>query len=191
MDGFNFRDKYVDLKDDEKTEEDIQDEILKLRLDDDDDDDTPNGGDDNHIRKQKKRPLGIIALIFFFFLFLGGAFCAFIVYQSSGTPVATDVHIESNRFDNSSLAYYGDMITLSFSFDRELSNKPTVVIMNKQVEVYGEGKDYYVKYSVQMQDRTDTLVSFSISDYRDRFQKTGPPITTTTDGSSVTIPAFH
>ena len=192
MDGFDFRDKYVDLNgDDQKSEEDIQKEILKLRFDDDDDDDPSNGDDNDQNKKNKKKTIGIILITILVVVVSVAALGGFAIYRADKAPAIKSVHIESDNFDNPSLGLYGNMITLSFSFDKELADKPMVVIMNKTVEVYGEGKDYYAKYYVQMQDKVDIPVTFSIHDYRDTFRKTGPPITTTTDGSSVTIPAFH
>ena len=141
-------------------------------------------------RKEGKRKKKLSFIILFFvalILVLVAAFAGYSAYQNDKAPVVTTVHIESDNFDGHGLAVYGNMITLSFSFNKEISNVPTVTIQNKKVEVFGSGKNFYAKYFVQTQTDEDQEVQFMIYDYKDDFQKKGGPVTKTTDSSKVII----
>lgn len=198
MNEFDFRNKYIDMDDEPKTDEDKLNEIMELNLDDDFEDPQDSNGkkgfDDESSEERKakrKKTFKTIGLIVVVVTISCIVVAGYIWFSSERGPVVTNVHIESDNFDNPREAYYGNMITLSFSFSKKLSKAPIVIINNNKVEVYGEGKDYYAKYFVQYQDNEDIEVDFSINQYRDNLGKTGPAITNTTDGSSVTIPAFE
>ncbi|MBR3211194.1 MAG: hypothetical protein IKF71_04585 [Bacilli bacterium] len=189
MNGFDFRNKYIDVDGDGEADTIITDEDP---LDLDFDDEVIEEEDIKvQTKKEKNRHtilvvLAICIVVIISSVILGG----YVVFRSAKAPKIVTVHIESDNFENPSEAKYGNMITLSFSFEEELANIPRAIINNKNVEVYGEGKDFYAKYFVQLQEQKDIDVEFSIHDYRNKYKKTGPPITETTDGSSVVIPAF-
>ena len=134
----------------------------------------------------------------FLFIFLGIAVLlslvaigsvGFLVLNAS-PPKAVLVHIESDNINNQSTAKYGSMITLTFAFDKPISNLPTVIINDREVEVFGKGKNFYAKYFVQNQGTSDLPVNFLIKDYHDNFNRKGSPVTSTTDLSRVTIVAL-
>ena len=199
MNEFDFRNKYIDMDEqEEEIDEDKLNEIMSLNLEDDfEDPQEPKKEkkhhDDESSRERKpisKKSLKTIGLIVVVVTISCLVVAGYIWYSTAEGPVAASVHIESDNFDDPREAYYGNQITLSFSFNKELSKEPVVIINKNKVEVSGEGKDYYAKYFVQYQDTQDVVVEFSINDYKDKLGKTGKPITQTTDNSSVTIPAF-
>lgn len=118
------------------------------------------------------------------------AYSVYNMYIMNRAPMVSTVHIESDNINGHHIAVYGNMITLSFSFNEEISNVPTVTIQNKKVEVFGSGKNFYAKYFVQQQGDVDEEVQFMIYNYQDELKKVGSPITATTDESKVTILAF-
>ena len=179
MDGFEFREKYIDENDD--TIKDVMTNGFEDDGDDDDDDNKKKSGN------FKKKIVLIIFITVAVVLVSLAALTGYALYRDDKPPVIVSSHIESDNFDDHTVAKYGSMITLSFTFDKELRKPPMVVIQDKTVDVYGEGKEYYAKYFVQSQGAHNEVVSFSIHDYRDNFNKTGKPVTVTTDLSNVTI----
>lgn len=165
-------------------------EIMNLNLDDD----IPNSDLSLSTYKMKdettdpgKKKLLIVLLI-------GAALLSLVAIGSVGyllingrPPACKTVHIESDNIENQSTAKYGSMITLKFSFNKDIQGKPTVIIQDRQVEVYGKGKDFYAKYFVQNPGTEDEVVKFIIKDYKDSFNRKGSPVTTTTDLSRVVI----
>ena len=109
------------------------------------------------------------------------------IFQRDPVPSIRSVHIESDNVEDRTVARYGNMITLTFTFNKDLEGLPVVVIRGKEVEVFGEGNSFTAMYFVQEQGMDDELVSFMIKDYMDSFKKTGIPVTATTDGSKVVI----
>ncbi len=189
MNGFDFRDKYVDIDEDKENSTEIIDDDGSLELDFDEE----IGEEDFDTRsKQEKKSnkrgviiaIGVVVIISCVFLF------GYNLYRSSKIPQIDSVHIESDNPENPSIAKYGNMVTLTFSFKTPLVNKPSVRINDRRVEVYGKGKNYYAKYFVQLQGREEINIAFSIYDYQNTKNKKALPITETTDGSSVVIPPY-
>ena len=141
-------------------------------------------------KKSSSKKWIFLILILFVLACILGVVLGFIIYKQNEAPRVVNVHIESNNMEDPSVAYYANMIKLSFSFQKELANLPSVIIQNKQVKVYGEGKDYYALFFVEDQTDVDQLVTFLIYDYRDIFYKKGANVSFTTDHSTVTILAF-
>ncbi len=135
--------------------------------------------------------------ILIFFIILAVVLSSFAIlsfyslFRDSSIPQAIEVHIESDSYEDNTIAKYGNMITLSFSFDQKIKGVPSVTILGKEVEVYGSGKSFHAKYFVQDQDYEDTEVTFSISNYQNAYHKKGRTILETTDGSHVVIPAIE
>lgn len=147
--------------------------------------------DNGETHRKSKSKLLII------FIVLALAFCGvagvivYAVFARDVAPAVRMVHIESDDEKDPTTAKYGNMITLSFEFNKDLDGLPTVIIMGRQVEVFGEGRQYYAKYFVQDQGEEDQVVSFSIQNYKDSFRKGGLPVTNTTDNSKVVIVGYH
>ncbi len=154
--------------------------------DQDFDNDTNNTPDE----EPKSRIVLIVAIIMTITLSALAVLSGYSLYRNDNPPVIKTVHIESDNFDNHSLAKYGNTITLTFTFNEEIKGIPMVIILDKTVKVTGEGKSFTAKYFVENQGKEDEEVTFSIHNYRDRFYKTGAPVTETTDLSRVTIAAF-
>lgn len=133
--------------------------------------------------KNSKLILIIIGVVLFIAIVAGGL----IIYTTNEPPKIYTVHIESDNFDDHTIAKYGNKITLTFSFTENLRKPPRVVINNREVEVFGEHKEYYAKYFVSNQGMEDVVVTFTIEDYEDRLFKKGSPVISTTDNSQVTI----
>ena len=184
MDENNFREMYID-EDDHKDEPSVKELMTNEGFDDDvDEEEIENEKKSNGFRKK------IILVVFITITVILCSLAAlsyYAVYRDDKPPVATSVHIESDNFDDHSVAVRGNMITLTVTFDKELTKPPKIIIHDKSVDVFGEGKEYMAKYFVETQKREKEVVSFSIHDYRDRYNKTGKPITITTDLTTVTI----
>ena len=133
--------------------------------------------------KNSKLVLIIIGVVLFIAIVAGGL----IIYTTNEPPKIYTVHIESDNFDDHTIAKYGNKITLTFSFTENLRKPPRVIINNREVEVFGEHKEYYAKYFVSNQGMEDVVVTFTIEDYEDRLFKKGSPVISTTDNSQVTI----
>ena len=140
-------------------------------------------------RKKKNKILMVLLIVALSCCAVAGV-VVYAIFQRDAVPQVRDVHIECDNFDDHSKAKYGNMITLVFSFNKNIENLPTVIIMGRQVEVFGEGNSFYAKYFVEDPGDQDEKVSFTIKDYYDSFHKVGVPVTNTTDGSSVTILGF-
>jgi len=146
-----------------------------------------NSLDDSKESEKKPKSNLLILIIIGIVLFVGLVVGGVLIYVNDKPPEIYTVHIESDNFDDHTTAKYGNKITLTFSFTENLRKPPRVVINNREVEVFGEHKEYYAKYFVSNQGMEDVLVTFTIEDYQDRLFKKGPPVITTTDNSQVTI----
>lgn len=141
--------------------------------------------------RSRKRVVLVVAIIMTITLSALAILSGYSLYRNDAPPAIRTVHIESDNFDNHSIAKYGNIITLTFTFSEKIQGTPMVIIQGRTVEVYGEGESFYAKFFVDNQGKEDELVTFSIHDYRDKFYKTGAPVTETTDLSRVTILAFQ
>lgn len=143
--------------------------------------------EDNGLDKKKLLIIFVIlAVILSSLAFLVG----YTFYRNDPAPKISTVHIESDNFDDHSVAKYGNMVTLTFTFNEEIKGYPKVMIQGKEVEVFGEGREFYAKYFIQDQDYEKEEIHFTISEYKDYFYKVGNPVVSTTDGSKVVILAF-
>ncbi len=185
MDEKDFKEKYID-DDDHKNEVDIKQFMTNGGFDADDDDDDDDD-DDKKNSGSNKKVLFIVLISVAVVLASLAALTFYALYRDDKPPVATSIHIESDNFDDHSVAKRGNMITLTVKFDKDLKKPPKIVIQGKDVDVFGEGNEYSAKYFVESQGKEKEDVSFSIHDYRDQYNKTGKPITITTDLSTVTI----
>lgn len=179
-------------------EDDLYNDINNSDDDDKDDYLDDFGSEDDEpfslFNKVKEIQLTRKTILFVFFgLFVVAALIigliTFIVIHNDKPPVAQIVHIESNN-SNKAIAKYGDKITLSFKFDKKIKNTPVVYINGDKVNVEGSERSFYAEYYVIDQDYEESLVKFSIEEYKDSFGKSGEKIENTTDLSKVTILAL-
>ncbi len=166
------------------------DDIMNLNLDDD----LPNSDLSLSTYKMKEENTDPGKKKFLIILLIGAALLSLVAIGSVGyllingrPPACKSVHIESDNMENQSTAKYGSMITLTFSFNKDIQGTPTVIIQDREVEVYGKGKNFEAKYFVQNPPPNDEVVKFIIKDYKDSFNRKGSPVTTTTDLSRVVI----
>ena len=145
-------------------------------------------------KKTKHRKKNSKVLAIFLILAVSMAAIAILVtysiFQRDSAPSIRTVHIESDNTEDPTIARYGNMITLTFTFNKNIEGLPVVIIRGKEVEVFGGGDSFNAMYFVQEQGMDDELVSFTIRDYVDSFKKSGIPVTSTTDGSKVVIPKY-
>lgn len=181
MNKFDFRNKYIDIDEDES-----EHNIENITFDDEVEDDSSR----QNKKANDKKTIIIISIICAVVLLSSLAVAGFFFYRSAEGPVIESVHIESDSFENPKEAKYGNIVTLSFSFKKKIANTPIVIINNQNVEVHESGEKFYAKYMVQNQGNEDKKITFSIVDYRNFIRKTGPPVINTTDDSYVVIKAF-
>ena len=188
--------------------DDLEDIVIE---DDDDDDDFIHSDDDVFIedheeekdeieqtfqevsgRNERKRSNRRKILLFLIVaLAVSSAFIFLSVVQNERPPVVRTVHIECDNEENPTVARYGNMITLQFTFVKSIEGVPVVYIRGKQVAVYGEGTSFYAQYFVEVEGDKGEVVTFAIKDYKSPFGKVGEEVTTTTDGSSVMIAPYQ
>ena len=108
-------------------------------------------------------------------------------------PTVNFVRIQNNTRGGSE-AKVGDRIWLYVSVtekEADLSHKPNVTINGKEANVFvNDPKDTYTKYVAEIvitEDMEPGEMTFEISAYTDRAGNVGKVLTTTTDGSSMTI----
>lgn len=182
MNEDNFHDMVLEEEEYEALEED---EVVE-----EDENANPVPEEVKEKKELDKKGLYVIFIVLAIILSSLAILSGYSLYRNDKAPVIVHVHIESDNFDDHTIARYGNMVTLSFSFNKDLNGLPKVVIQNKEVEVFGNGKEYYAKFFIQDQDYRDMEITFSISEYKDAFYKVGTPVTSTTDGSKVIIPAI-
>ena len=108
-------------------------------------------------------------------------------------PTVNEVHIQNNTRGGSE-AKVGDTIWLYVTVtekEADLSHKPNVIINGKEANVFvNEPTSTYTKYVAEIvvtEDMKPGEMTFNISAYTDRAGNVGKELTTTTDGSSMTI----
>ncbi len=108
-------------------------------------------------------------------------------------PTVNEVHIQNNTRGGSE-AKVGDTIWLYVTVtekEADLSHKPNVTINGKEANVFvNEPTSTYTKYVAEIvvtEDMKPGEMTFNISAYTDRAGNVGKELTTTTDGSSMTI----
>ena len=108
-------------------------------------------------------------------------------------PTVSEVHIQ-NMTRGGSEAKVGDKIWLYVTVtekEADLSHKPNVTINGKEANVFvNDPTSTYTKYVAEIvvtEDMKPGEMTFNISAYTDRAGNVGKELTTTTDGSSMTI----
>ena len=110
-------------------------------------------------------------------------------FDYDGTaPTLTTVTIASDNATDTSQATIGNVIALSFEASETLGSTPTVTIANQSVTPTNISSGNTWVATLTVDDTIPTgLVTFTISNLVDTSSNAASDVTTTTDGSSVTI----
>jgi hypothetical protein len=107
------------------------------------------------------------------------------VSVDTAAPVATTLSIASDNADPT-LATDGDTVTLDMEFDEALAGAPTVSILGQAVTATGGGTSWTASLGITGATAEGSL-TFSVSNFEDAAGNTGGPVSTTTDGSAVSV----
>ncbi|SFK28561.1 Ig-like domain-containing protein, partial [Celeribacter neptunius] len=100
-------------------------------------------------------------------------------------PQASSVTIQSNN-TTTSMAKVGDTVTLQMTFSESLGTAPSVTLIGQTASVAGSGTSWSASVTVTSSS-PQGAATFSISGYKDDAGNTGTTVTSTTNGSSVTV----
>lgn len=148
----------------------------------------------------KKKKSNIFIKLLIFIVIIGVGIGGFLVtnkllnkkevIKDSIAPTLMDVSIYSDNVNDRNYAEVGNNIYLEFRADEKIENVPVVYINGKKVTVLKKEYYYLAMYTVVEQFEEDFVVSFNISDYKDKAGNKGVEVVNTNDFSKVIIPAI-